>query len=38
VWPRAELVFVDDAGHAPDQPAVTESLIEATDRFAAAGR
>lgn len=34
VWPRAELVIVDNAGHAPNQSAVTEELIRATHRFA----
>jgi proline iminopeptidase len=34
VWPRAELVIVDNAGHAPDNPNVTQELIRATDRFA----
>jgi proline iminopeptidase len=35
VWPRAELVIVDDAGHAANNPGVTQQLIRATDRFAA---
>jgi proline iminopeptidase len=35
VWPRAELVIVADAGHAADNPGITEELIHATDRFAA---
>ena len=34
VWPRAELVIVDNAGHAPDKPGLTQVLIRATDRFA----
>jgi proline iminopeptidase len=34
VWPRAELVIVDDAGHAADDPRITQELIRATDRFA----
>ena len=34
VWPRAELVIVDNAGHAPDKPGLTQELIRATDRFA----
>ena len=38
VWPRAEIVMVDDAGHAPDQPAVTEAIVQAIDRFAGTGR
>ena len=33
VWPRAELVIVDDAGHAADA-AISEQLLRA-DRFAA---
>jgi proline iminopeptidase len=33
VWPRAELVIVDDAGHAADA-AISEQLVRATDRFA----
>jgi proline iminopeptidase len=33
VWPRAELVIVDNAGHAPSNPGVTQELIRATDRF-----
>jgi proline iminopeptidase len=32
-WPRAELVIVDEAGHAPN-PGLTRELIRATDRFA----
>ena len=36
-WPRAELVIVDDAGHAGDDPDLTEELIRATDGFAAPG-
>jgi proline iminopeptidase len=34
VWPRAELVIVDEAGH-DSNPALTAELIAATDRFAA---
>ena len=34
-WPQAELVIVDDAGHAGDDPNLTQELIRATDRFAA---
>lgn len=34
-WPRAELVIVDDAGHAADHPGITRELIRASDRFAA---
>ena len=33
VWPRAELVIVDDAGHAAN-PSLTLELIRATDQFA----
>ena len=33
-WPRAELVVVDNAGHAPDNPAITQELVLATDRLA----
>ena len=32
VWPRAELVIVDDAGHAADEPALTDALIRALRR------
>lgn len=35
VWPRAELVIVDNAGHAPTNQGVTQELIRATNRFAA---
>jgi len=34
VWPRAELMIVDDAGHAADNAVITHELIQATDRFA----
>ena len=34
VWPRAELVVVDNAGHSPDHPDLTQELVRATDRFA----
>jgi proline iminopeptidase len=34
VWPRAELVIVDDAGHNPTVPGVTQAIIRTTDRFA----
>ncbi len=36
-WPRAELVIVDDAGHAADGDGVTRELLRATARFAARG-
>jgi len=32
-WPAAELVMIDDAGHALSEPGITSALIEATDRF-----
>jgi proline iminopeptidase len=35
VWPRAELVVVDDAGHAAGEADLTRELIRATDRLAA---
>jgi proline iminopeptidase len=34
-WPRAQLVVVDDAGHAYDHPGITRELVRATDRFVA---
>jgi proline iminopeptidase len=34
VWPRAELVIVDDAGHSADAPGLSQAIIHATDRFA----
>ncbi|MBV9228375.1 MAG: prolyl aminopeptidase [Chloroflexi bacterium] len=34
VWPRAELVVVDNAGHAASNPGLTQELIRATNRFA----
>lgn len=33
-WPAAELVLIDDAGHALSEPGITSALVEATDRFA----
>ena len=33
-WPSAELVAVDDEGHAGNQPGIERELIRATDRFA----
>ena len=36
-WPRAELVIVDDAGHAGDDPSLTRELVRATDGFASRG-
>jgi len=35
LWPRAELVIVDDAGHAADHPGLSQELVRATDHFAA---
>ena len=34
-WPGCELVLVDDAEHGLGDPGMTETLITATDRFAA---
>ena len=34
VWPRAELVIVDNAGHAAGNADITQELVRATDRFA----
>ncbi len=34
VWPHADLVIVDNAGHAADTAALTQELLRATDRFA----
>src|SRR5262249_40079162 len=33
-WPRADLVIVDNAGHAANNPGITQEIIRATDRFA----
>jgi proline iminopeptidase len=33
-WPEAELILVDDAGHAVSEPGIRHHLLEATDRFA----
>jgi proline iminopeptidase len=33
-WPAAELVVVDDAGHAADNAGITRELVRATDQFA----
>jgi proline iminopeptidase len=33
VWPRAELVIVDNAGHAPDNPGITQEIIRAADKY-----
>ncbi|RMF84270.1 MAG: prolyl aminopeptidase [Nitrospirae bacterium] len=32
-WPEAELVVVPDAGHSATEPAITDALVRATDRF-----
>jgi proline iminopeptidase len=37
-WPRAELVVVDDAGHAAQDDGITRELIRAADGFAARAR
>jgi proline iminopeptidase len=34
VWPRAQLVIVDNAGHDASNAAITQELIRATDHFA----
>ena len=34
VWPSADLVIVENAGHAGDTPGLTAELVRATDRFA----
>ncbi|HYK65157.1 MAG TPA: prolyl aminopeptidase [Patescibacteria group bacterium] len=34
VWPRAELVIVDDAGHDATNAGIAGELVRATDRFA----
>lgn len=34
VWQRAELVIVDNAGHAADNSVLTQEFVRATDRFA----
>ena len=34
VWPRAELVIVDNAGHSSSNASITQELVWATDRFA----
>jgi proline iminopeptidase len=35
-WPDAELVVVDEAGHASVDPGMAEAIVAATDRFAVA--
>lgn len=32
-WPEAELIVVDDAGHASNEPGIAHHLVEATDGF-----
>lgn len=32
-WPTADLVMIDDAGHALSEPGITAALIEATDSY-----
>jgi len=34
LWPDAELVFVDDAGHGAGHPTVMQAIVAATERFA----
>jgi len=34
LWPRAELVVVDNAGHAGDDPGITQELVRSTGQFA----
>jgi proline iminopeptidase len=33
-WPNAQLIVVDNAGHSPDAPNLTNELLRAGDRFA----
>lgn len=33
-WPTADLVVVDNAGHAADHPGLVQAIVHATDRFA----
>ena len=33
LWPKSELVIVNNAGHAAGNPSITTELIRATDRF-----
>jgi len=37
-WPGSELVVIDDAGHSASDARLTEAIVAATDRFAAAQR
>lgn len=34
VWPAGELVLVNNAGHSPNDPGMSDAIIAATDRFA----
>lgn len=34
-WPRADLVIVENAGHAANEPGIVRAIIDATDRCAA---
>lgn len=33
-WPDGQLVVIDNAGHSPSDPGMTDAIIAATDRFA----
>ena len=33
-WPKSELAIVRDAGHASNEPALTDAVVQATDRMA----
>jgi len=33
VWPKAELVVIEDAGHSSSEPGTTDALIRATDGY-----
>jgi len=37
VWPRGDLVIVEDAGHSARDSGMTEAIVAATDRFAMSG-
>ncbi|GAB4536423.1 MAG: prolyl aminopeptidase [Parvularculaceae bacterium] len=32
-WPEAELVIIDDAGHAASEPGIVDALVRATNKF-----
>ena len=36
VWPESELIVIDDAGHSAGADSMTQALLAATERFAAA--